>query len=54
MHYDSNLGFLNSTISVVLMTFSGLGAMLTGKFDMPSTGRIDLVRGCLNNPSRLV
>jgi hypothetical protein len=29
-------------------------AMLTGKFDMSSTGRIDLVQGCLNNPSHLV
>ena len=25
MHYDSNLGFLNSTISEVLMVFNGLG-----------------------------
>jgi hypothetical protein len=28
--------------------------LLTGKIDHPSTGRASLVRGCLNNPSRLV
>jgi hypothetical protein len=28
--------------------------VLTGEIDHPSTGRASLVRGCLNNPSRLV
>jgi hypothetical protein len=32
----------------------GIRILLMGKFDLPSTGRIDLVRGCLNNPSHLV
>jgi hypothetical protein len=27
--------------------------MLTGENDRPSTGRVEPVRGCLNNPSRL-
>jgi hypothetical protein len=27
--------------------------MLTGEIDRPSTGRVEPVRGCLNNPSRL-
>jgi hypothetical protein len=26
---------------------------LTGETDRPSTGRVEPVRGCLNNPSRL-
>jgi hypothetical protein len=28
--------------------------LLTGENDRPSTGRVEPVRGCLNNPSRLV
>jgi hypothetical protein len=28
-------------------------SMLTGEIDRPSTGRVEPVRGCLNNPSRL-
>jgi hypothetical protein len=27
--------------------------VLTGEIDRPSTGRVEPVRGCLNNPSRL-
>jgi hypothetical protein len=27
--------------------------LLTGEIDRPSTGRVEPVRGCLNNPSRL-
>jgi hypothetical protein len=27
--------------------------LLTGKIDRPSTRRVELVWGCLNNPSRL-
>jgi hypothetical protein len=30
-----------------------VAALLMGKIDHPSTGRVELVRGCLNNPSRL-
>jgi hypothetical protein len=28
--------------------------LLTGENDRPSIGRVEPVRGCLNNPSRLV
>jgi hypothetical protein len=27
--------------------------LLTGEIDRPSTGRVEPVRGCLNNPSHL-
>jgi hypothetical protein len=27
--------------------------LLTGEIDRPSTGRVEPVRGCLNNPNRL-
>jgi hypothetical protein len=33
--------------------FSDSIFVLTGEIDRPSTGRVEPVRGCLNNPSRL-
>ena len=38
----------------VLFEGASCRILLIGKFDLPSTGRIDLEWGCLNNPSRLV
>jgi hypothetical protein len=32
----------------------GMWNLLTGETVHPSTGRVEPVRGCLNNPSRLV
>jgi hypothetical protein len=34
--------------------FSNIIQLLTGETVHPSTGRVEPVRGCLNNPSRLV
>jgi hypothetical protein len=31
-----------------------ISVVLAGENDRPSTGRVEPVRGCLNNPSRLV
>ena len=33
--------------------FDKKGDVLTGEINRPSTGRVEPVRGCLNNPSRL-
>jgi hypothetical protein len=33
--------------------FESSGQVLTGEIDRSSTGGVDPVRGCLNNPSRL-
>jgi hypothetical protein len=48
-------------VSCFMASVCGFGAsssmdvnLLTGEIDRPSTGRVEPVRGCLNNPSRLV
>ena len=39
-------------IKITAMGYQGNG-LLMGEIDRPSTGRVEPVRGCLNNPSRL-
>jgi hypothetical protein len=40
--------------ATVMSFLDGFSGLLTGEIDRPSTGRASPVRGCLNNPSRLV
>jgi hypothetical protein len=52
--YSSDEGSSLSQPSTPTTPMANHNNLLTGKNDRPSTGRVESVRGCLNNPSRLV
>jgi hypothetical protein len=45
---------VEANVTSLVEPSDGVGLVLTGENDRPSTGRVEPVRGCLNNPSRLV